>query len=64
MSREMWEAVETEAEKTRVVKIKERRGKGESRKEMKRESRKTEKETEERKNNGSEENSRGMGDLG
>jgi len=59
MSRRMWEAVETKAEKTGVAKTKERRDKGGSREEMRRESRKTEK----RKDNGSEESSRRMGDL-
>ena len=63
MSRGMWEVVETKVGKTRVTKTKGRRDKGGSREEMRRESGKIEKEIEERKDNGSEESSRGMRDL-
>jgi len=60
VSREVWEAMETEARKTGVTKTKRRRG----RKETRRESRETEKKVEKRKDDGSEESSRRMGNLG
>ena len=60
----MWEAVETEARKTRVVKTKGRRSERESRKKMRRESRAKEKEAEKGKDNRCEKSSRELGDLG
>ena len=64
----MWETVETKARKIRIAKTKRERSKGGSREEMKREEGKTEREaeeeTEKRKNDGGEESSRGIGDMG
>ena len=58
MSREMWEAVETKAGKTGMVKTKGGRGKRRSKEEERRKSRRTkEKKTEEGKDNGGKEDS-------
>jgi len=59
----MWEAVETKAEKTRVVKAEGRRGKKRSGKKTRRKGGEKEKETKIGKNNGSKENGRRMEDL-
>ena len=60
----MWEAVETKAGKTRVVKAEGRRGKKRSGKKTRRKGGKKEKEIKIGKNDGSKESGRRMGDLG
>ena len=55
----MWEAVETSARKVRMGKVEGRRGKGGSREKERRKG-----EEEEGEDDGSEESSRGMGNMG
>ena len=64
MSGRVWKAVETKAGKTEMAKIKGRRSKRGSRKEIRRESGVKEKEAEKEKDNKCEKSSRGLGNLG
>jgi len=64
MSKRMWEAVKTKAEKTGIAKTKERRDKRGSREEIRRKSKEIEKEAEKRKDYGSKESGGRTGDLG
>ena len=64
MSGRIQKAIETEAEKTGMVKTKRRRGKERDRKKMRRKSKTKEKEAEEGKDDRCKESSRGVGDLG